>query len=177
MAKTLPQFILSIIPLALLLFFAPACFEGEMKPPPPQEPKPAPSFSLVDMDGKHATLEDFKGKPLIINFWATWCFPCKKEMPELEKVYRERKGEGLAMVLINAKEKKDVVKDFIDKNGYTFTVLLDESGDANNKFEVFGLPTTFFIDKEGIIRYTYMGEMTMGVMKMGLKLILPKTES
>jgi len=80
------------------------------------------------------------------------------------------------MVLINTKETKNVVKDFIANHNYTFTVLLDESGKANNEYEIFGLPTTFFIDADGVIRYTYMGEMTIGVMKMGLKLILPKQE-
>lgn len=148
-----------------------SCTQVEMKAPPAKKPYPAPAFTLSDLSGKDITLSGYKGKPVVINFWATWCIPCRNEMPELEKLYRERKAEGLEVVLVNVKESLSVVDKYINKNGFTFKVLLDSKGDTYRAYQVFGLPSTYFIDKEGTIRYSYMGELTWGITKMGLKSI------
>lgn len=158
---------------AVLLFFITAfsCMEAEMKAPPRPKPYPASDFTLNDLAGKKVSLSDYKGKPVIINFWATWCIPCIHEMPELEKLYKERKKDGLELLMINVKESIEVVKKYIDKGGYTFRVLLDEDGDVLRKYQVFGLPSTFFIDTKGVVQYLYMGELTWGITRMGLKSI------
>lgn len=164
MKKTL----FGILALIILSF---SCMKAEMEAPPKPEPFAAPEFTLQDLKGKTVSLSDYKGNPLMINFWATWCLPCKREMPELEKLYKERKGEGLGLLMINMKESKGVVEEYIKEGGYTFRVLLDEKGAVSRAFRVFGLPTTFFVDSEGVVQYFYMGELTRNIIVMGLKSI------
>lgn len=161
----------SVLAISFFLLTVVSCMKVEMEAPPKPEPFPAPAFTLDDLEGKKASLSDYKGKPLIINFWATWCIPCIKEMPDLEKLYKERKDEGLELLMINVKESKEVVKKYIEKGGFSFRVLLDKNGDVLREYQVFGLPSTFFIDEKGIVQYSYMGELTVGITKMGLKSI------
>ena len=161
------------LPALILSFALASCIRADMEPPPLPEPKPAPLFSLRDLADDTVTLDTFKGKPLVINFWATWCVPCRTEMPYFQEIYDERKGEGLEFLMVNTKESKEVVEKFIKDNGYTFRVVLDESGGMLETYQVFGLPTTYWVDADGVIQYTYMGETTIGIMKMGLKTILP----
>lgn len=161
----------SVLAISFFLLTVVSCMKVEMEAPPKPEPFPAPAFTSDDLEGKKASLSDYKGKPLIINFWATWCIPCIKEMPDLEKLYKERKDEGLELLMINVKESKEVVKKYIEKGGFSFRVLLDKNGDVLREYQVFGLPSTFFIDEKGIVQYSYMGELTVGITKMGLKLI------
>lgn len=161
----------SVLAFSFFVLTVVSCMKVEMEAPPKPEPFPAPAFTLDDLEGKKASLSDYKGKPLIINFWATWCIPCIKEMPDLEKLYKERKDEGLELLMINVKESKEVVKKYIEKGGFSFRVLLDKNGDVLREYQVFGLPSTFFIDEKGIVQYSYMGELTVGITKMGLKSI------
>jgi len=161
----------SFLTVLFFLITAASCVETEMEAPPKPKPFPAPEFTLNDLEGKKASLSDYKGKPLIINFWATWCIPCIKEMPDLQKLYKERKKDGLELLMINAKESTRVVKKYIEEGGYSFRVLLDENGNVLREYQVFGLPSTFFIDENGIVQYFYMGELTVGITKMGLKSI------
>jgi len=161
----------SFLTVLFFLITVASCVQTEMEAPPKPKPFPAPEFTLNDLEGKKASLSDYKGNPLIINFWATWCIPCIKEMPDLQKLYKERKKDGLELLMINAKESKSVVKKYIEKGGYSFRVLLDENGNVLRKYQVFGLPSTFFIDENGIVQYFYMGELTVGITKMGLKSI------
>ncbi len=156
---------------ALFAIVAACSGGGEMKPPGLPDPVPAPEITLNDLSGKSVSISDFRGKPLIVNFWATWCVPCREEMPTLEKLYNERKERGFEIILINAKESKQTVEKFLKENGYTFRVLLDESGDAYRKFQVFGLPTTLFIDKENVIQYSYIGPLRSAVLRMGMQTI------
>jgi len=161
-----------LLPAAALLVIAVACSQqSEMRPPGLPKPVPAPEITLKDLAGKPVSISDFRGKPLIVNFWATWCVPCREEMPTLEKLYNERKQRGFEIILINAKESKQVVEKFLKKNGYTFRVLLDETGEAYRQFQVFGLPTTLFIDKESVIQYSYIGQLRSAVLKMGMQTI------
>ncbi len=145
-----------------------SCEAPEMDMPPKPEPRAAEPFTLSDLKGNKVSLSDFKGTPVIVNYWATWCLPCKEEMPEFEQLQKDYKGR-LQVLMINLKEKKDVVQEYIDKYGYTFKVLLDEDGELSRRMQVFGLPSTYFIDGEGTIRYFYMGRVRPGIMRMGLK--------
>jgi cytochrome c biogenesis protein CcmG/thiol:disulfide interchange protein DsbE len=112
----------------------------------------APTFSLKGLDGKTHSLEEMKGTPIVINFWASWCTPCKIEAPELVKLYDKYKGrvEIYAVNLTDNDTLKNV-KAFAEHYKFDFPVLLDEEGEVSSKYRVAAIPTTYFIDKDGII--------------------------
>jgi len=119
--------------------------------------KPAPDFKLFDMDDKERTLADYKGKPIIVNFWATWCPPCRKEIPSMNRAWHKIKDEGIAMIAINVGESADEVFAFTGEYPIDFTVLLDQSGMVSTTWPVRGLPTTFVVDTEGNLVYQAIG--------------------
>jgi peroxiredoxin len=110
----------------------------------------APNFSLEDLSGKKANLKQYRGKVVFLNFWATWCGPCKEEMPSMEALYQKFKERGFVFLTISVDyEEKKKVKEFIDKHRYTFPVLIDPKCLALDLYEVKGIPTTILIDKKG----------------------------
>lgn len=117
-----------------------------------QETVPAPDFTVYDGDGNAVQLSDFLGKPVVMNFWASWCGPCQSEMPAFDKVSAELEGEVVFM-MINAtdggRETVDTAKALIAEKGYSFPVYFDTDYEANYRYGVTALPTTFFIDAEG----------------------------
>lgn len=114
--------------------------------------KKAPNFRLEDLEGKKLELEHFKGKVVFLNFWATWCGPCKEEMPSMEVLHDQFKEKGFVFLTISVDYAGiKPVKEFIEKHRYTFPVLVDPKGETLDLFEVKGIPTTFLIDKKGII--------------------------
>ncbi len=117
----------------------------------------APPFKLVDMDGKTHQLSDYKGQPVIINFWATWCPPCREELPSMNRGWAKIKSQGIAMLAINVGEDDDTIFTFTGDYPIDFTVLLDQSGDVINQWPIKGLPTTFVIDPQGRIVYRAIG--------------------
>jgi peroxiredoxin len=117
----------------------------------------APSFKLMDMDDTTHSLADYKGKPVIINFWATWCPPCRAELPSMNRAWQKIKDEDIAMIAINVGEDEDTIFAFSGEYPIDFTVLLDESGEEINKWPIKGLPTTFVLDPEGKIVYQAVG--------------------
>ena len=119
--------------------------------------KPAPAFKLLDVDEKTYTLADYKGKPLIVNFWATWCPPCRKEIPSMNRAWSKIKNEGIAMVAINVGESSDEVFSFTAEYPIDFTVLLDQTGSISRTWPINGLPSTFIIDTEGNLVYQAVG--------------------
>lgn len=119
----------------------------------------APKFAMTDLNKKTINLDDYKGKKVILNFWATWCPPCVSEMPLLQEVYNNRKGEGIEVIGINYNEDYDRVKKFISEKGVTFTVFIDSDLKVSMDYGVIGLPVTFFIDGEGRIKEKYKGEL------------------
>lgn len=164
-----------IIAMAIALTATLLLTKGEkMETPPSIKPEKAPQFNLPNLSGKQVSLSDFQNRPVMVNFWATWCVPCRNEMPEIENVYRLRKDEGLEVLAINLKESKEVVEEYVKNNGFSFQILLDKTGEVSDKFQLFGLPTTYFIDKKGVIQYSYMGEMTKEIINTGLKAISVK---
>lgn len=114
----------------------------------------APDFTVTDADGNEVHLSDFVGKPVVLNFWASWCGPCQSEMPDFEDAYAKY-GEEIHFVMVNAtdgsRETVEDAKDFIAQSGYTFPVYYDTSYDASTTYGITGLPTTFFIDAEGYV--------------------------
>lgn len=123
----------------------------------PQRGQKFPEFTLEGLDGNKYSMSDFAGKPVIVNFWATWCDPCKAEMPLFESIYRQQ--SNVVVLGVNYNEPVNVIRRFIEERGLTFPILLDEEGKIAEKFQVFGFPTTYFIDRDGILRETYVGQL------------------
>jgi len=119
--------------------------------------KTAPDFTLNTLGDGTATLSDLRGEPVVLNFWASWCGPCKGEMPYLQQVNDERAGTGLQLIAVNLGEDADTINKFLADNNLTLTVWLDEDQSVSKKYGISGIPTTFFIDKDGIIRDKVVG--------------------
>jgi len=120
---------------------------------------PAPDFELQAISGQTVRLSDLNGKPVVINFWATWCGPCVREMPALQK-YQNRHPD-LVVLGLNEGESVEVVKAFIDKMNFTYQILLDEKTQVAPQYQVMIMPTTYFVDENGIVlarHFGYMGE-------------------
>lgn len=122
-------------------------------------------FKLKDLNGKEVSLSDYKGKKVFLNFWASWCPPCKAEMPEMEKLYQETKDSDLVILAVNLAEDKSTVQKFISGNKYNFPVLLDSDNSVAIKYQVASIPTSYFIDKDGNIVAKHIGSMTLENMK------------
>jgi len=112
---------------------------------------------LKDMNGQPVSLSDFRGKIVFLNFWTTWCYACRIEMPDMEKLHQKLKNKDFAMVTINLQESVSQVKQFFKDFKLTFTALLDSDGAVGAHFMITAIPTTFILDKEGIIIGKVMG--------------------
>ncbi|AOH54823.1 alkyl hydroperoxide reductase [Peribacillus muralis] len=122
----------------------------------------APNFSLKTLDGKQVELADYKGKKVMLNFWATWCPPCKKEMPDME-LYTKQAGDDVIVLAVNIDPENDV-QAFVKENGITFTIPLDSNSaknPVNEQYKVLSIPTTYFIDKKGEIRHKVISAMQL----------------
>lgn len=112
----------------------------------------APDFTLSDLSGKTFTLADLRGKVVLVNFWATWCPPCRAEMPSMEKLNRLLEGEEFVMLAVNVEANgRQTVPQFLEKSPHSFPVLLDEEGVVQKKYGVYKFPETFVVRKDGII--------------------------
>jgi peroxiredoxin len=112
----------------------------------------APGFCLVDLNGKKSELKHYRGKVVFLNFWATWCGPCKEEMPSMEELFKQFKEKDFVFLAISVDYAgTKSVKEFIEKHRYTFPVLIDPKCETLDLFAVKGIPTTFLIDKKGMI--------------------------
>ncbi len=120
---------------------------------------PAPNFAMQLDDGSTATLHDFAGRPILINFWATWCPPCRREMPDLVAAYEAHKDEGLIVIEVNSAETAAQVADFVEQFGVTAPVVLDTRNEVMSVYRTNSLPASFFIDKDGVIQATWPGFM------------------
>lgn len=119
----------------------------------------APDFQLESLDGRTVSLSELAGRPVMLNFWATWCGPCKREMPLLQEIYEDAGWEktGLVLLAIDAAEPQDVVRQFMEEMKLTFTVLIDPDNEVFLDYNIRAIPTTYFIDRDGIIKSVKMG--------------------
>lgn len=119
----------------------------------------APDFSLLSLDSQEQTLTDLGGKPLILNFWASWCPPCKAEMPAFEEAFQEYSSSGLQIIAINATNQDSLadVSRFVQEYKLSFPILMDQTGEVSKDYLIHSLPTTYFIDKHGIIKEVIIG--------------------
>jgi peroxiredoxin len=123
----------------------------------------APDFELKTLTGENVKLSSLKGKKVMLNFWATWCPPCKAEMPEMEK-FSKQMDKDQVILAVNIDPQNDV-KGFANKNGITFPILLDENDQVNGIYQILSIPTTYFIDRNGVIQNKFTGGMTIDMMK------------
>ena len=132
----------------------------------------APNFSMEDWDGNVVRLADFVGKPVILNFWASWCGPCKSEMPEFEEAYKQY-GEEIHFIMLNCtiSDAKEEAKALITENGYTFPVYFDTTGEASYGYGASSIPLTFFIDAEGNLVTYAMGALSGDLLQKGIDMI------
>ena len=122
--------------------------------------KLAPDFQLPGLDGQMVSLSDFRGKVVLLNFWATWCGPCRAEMPFLQQVHEERSGEGLVILAVNIGESQSEVEEFMESLNLSFLTVLDTSQKVARQYNIRGIPTTFFIDKDGVIQDFKIGSFS-----------------
>jgi cytochrome c biogenesis protein CcmG/thiol:disulfide interchange protein DsbE len=137
--------------------------------PGPYVGAPAPQLTADTVDGGKISLGDLRGKVVVLNFWATWCAPCREEMPALEARYEAYKDQGLIILAIDFDEPAGDVRAFRDSLGLTFPVLLDPGASIQQLYRVRGYPTTYFIDRNGTIQVQHIGIMYEDQMDSYLK--------
>lgn len=126
-------------------------FTGALGVQKPKELVEAPNVIGTDPEGNTIRLSDFRGKVVFLNFWATWCVPCRLEMPAMERLYREFKGQGLMVLAVNFQEDAGTVRAFVRELKLTFPVVLDPKGTAAMAYAVRGLPATYLIDRNRVV--------------------------
>lgn len=149
----------AIVMIVTLLFSCTKKKEDEPGLPGPNVGSPAPLFTLKDINGKEVSLNDFKGKVILVNFWATWCKPCQEEMDDLESAYKKNNDNGLVILGVDVREEKKDVLEFLKRYKVSYPILMDFDGKVVKDYQVMGVPTTYFIDRDGIIRDRVFGGM------------------
>lgn len=133
----------------------------------------APDFVLLDLNGEEYQFSDYAGKGVFLNFWGTWCEPCKREMPYIERQYQHYKNLGVEVLAVNVGESNIAVENFAKEYGLTFPILLDKKLEVLNAYGVDPLPTTFLIDKNGNVVKIITGSMTERDIRDYMELIKP----
>ncbi len=118
---------------------------------------PAPGFRLETLDGKSVALEDLKGQVVMINFWASWCGPCRQEMPLLDKLYAKYKPMGFTLLGVNVEPDPKLATGFLEKTPVTFPILLDKDSSVSKLYQVAGMPSTVIVDRKGNLRWVHKG--------------------
>ncbi|GLB61128.1 TlpA disulfide reductase family protein [Cytobacillus sp. NCCP-133] len=132
----------------------------------------APDFELKDLEGNAVKLSDYRGKAVLLNFWGSWCPPCRAEMPHMEKLYNKYKDENFDIVavnLTNTEKNSGDAERFVEELGLTFTIPLDEKGAVGADYEVLAYPTSYFIDSDGVIREKVLGALNEEYMEKEIK--------
>lgn len=156
MNKILKAILIVILASLTLGLLITGCY-GSSEPSTAVVGQPAPDFQLQNPDGQSISLSDFKGKTMLINFWNTGCPPCRDEMPYLQQLYDEMQGEGLVVLTVHVGQGPVTATQFMQDNNLSLPVLLDTDEVVGRKYGIMFFPTTFFIDKDGIIQGKVIG--------------------
>jgi peroxiredoxin len=132
----------------------------------------APDFRLTQLGGGEVQLSDLRGRVVILNFWATWCAPCRQEMPEFVRIYSAKQGQGLEIVAVDLQEAESQVQGFVDEFGMRFPILFDRSGEVARSYRVNQLPVTLIIDRDGVVRAAKYGPVTPEFLQAELDKVL-----
>ncbi|MFN2367012.1 MAG: peroxiredoxin family protein [Desulfurivibrionaceae bacterium] len=119
--------------------------------------QPAPDFELLDIEGNLWKLSELKGQVVFVNFWATWCPPCREEMPAMQELYEAMPDDRFKMLAILNNDDPNLAAIFAEKNGFEFPILVDPASEIGNAYGITGVPETYIVDKEGILRQKYLG--------------------
>ena len=155
--RIFPPSLLLILLLGLILA---ACGSFSTPLPALDGTEPVPNISLPTPDGDMLSISDYRGQVVFLNFWGTYCPPCVDEMPDLQAVYEELKDEDFVLIGLNAEEKPEKIKAFVQENGITFPIVISDDATVNAIFGLKHMPTTWFIDKNGILRGKMEGQMS-----------------
>jgi thiol-disulfide isomerase/thioredoxin len=139
-----------------LILAAPWAAAGQLKP---TKPRAAPELNLPTLDGGRINLADLRGRVVLVNFWAVWCPPCRKEMPSMERLSKLMAGRPFTILASNAGETPEQIRPFLTEVPLTFPILLDQDSARMKAWRVFVLPTSFLVDKQGQIRYSLSGHI------------------
>lgn len=169
--------ILIVLGIIFVVLFAAVLLKSKPTPSVTQATRPqigftAPDFTLKDLNGNIVKLSDLRGKPVYLNFWASWCPPCKVEIPEIQKFYQQNKDKVTVLAIdLTFNDKLSDVIDMLKANNANFPVLLDTNANSSvaDSYQVYGIPESFFIDKNGVIREKHVGGMSLDMLQEGLK--------
>jgi peroxiredoxin len=165
--------VLLLLALALGLASCSSTGPGSAVPQGINEGTRARDFTLKAMDGSKASLSDYRGGPVLINFWATWCAPCRAEIPDFEAAYQAHKDEGFVVLGVNVEESQQAVESFVAEVGMTYPVLLDEHGQVMREYRSQGLPMSLLLDEEGVIQVRHVGLLSGDKLEEYLGKVLP----
>lgn len=132
----------------------------------------APDFTLETLQGETTTLSEHRGKQVILNFWASWCGPCRVEMPDMQKFYEEHLDSQVEVIAVNLthfERKSEHVGEFVEEFGLTFPIPLDIDGDQHDAYQVITIPTTYFLDENGVVQLRHLGPMTYEFMEESIQ--------
>jgi peroxiredoxin len=139
------------------------------KVPAPRVGHPAPDFTLTSLDRQPAKLSDYRGKTVFLNFFATWCPPCRAEMPDIMATYEQNKDNDVVVLLVNMQEEPGVVSNYASSVGLPFPIVLDRSGYVSSMYRITAIPSSFFIDKDGVVQAMQIGAMSKDLMESRLQ--------
>jgi len=161
--------VMALLALAVVVIGLSAiAFSSGSKEARPEVGYTAPDFTLSDLDGNPVKLSDFRGQVVYLNFWATWCPPCREEMPAIEAIHKEM-GDKVKVLAVNIEGTRDEVSAFAREFGLSFPIVLDSDLSVARKYLVRGIPVSLFIDKDGVIRAKYVGGLTKDKMAQAIR--------
>jgi len=169
--------IVAILLVGGIIFYNQASNGGGSKQFRPEVGFTAPDFTLKNEQGQNVTLSQYKGKPVFVNFWASWCPPCKVEMPFIQQAYEKYKDQVIFLgVNLTSNDSKDAALNFMKSNGYQMPILFDNNPDptktVGNLYRAVSIPTSYFIDKDGLIKVKHTGAMDYNTIEKDIKTIL-----
>ncbi|MCS6842167.1 MAG: TlpA family protein disulfide reductase [Roseiflexus sp.] len=143
--------------------------------PAPRIGHPAPEFALTAVNGSQVALSDLRGQVVLINFWATWCPPCRAEMPAIQQAYDRFRDQGFLVLAVNQQEDAASVAKYMSEQRLTFPALLDSDARVSTDYQARVLPSSFFVDRRGIIRAVYRGPMSRGMIEGAIEQLIAET--